>query len=308
MSTRQHPGSGLPQAIGAYTIWGLLPLYLNLVHRVPPFEFVGWRVLFTLPLCLALIVRSRQGSDLLALLRQPRLLATLTVSALLIGANWLTYVAAVHNGHVFAASLGYYINPLVNVLLGTAFLGERLSRIQWLAVAVATAGAGILAVEALGDLWISLALAGSFGCYGLVRKLAPVSAVSGLTIETLLLAPAALAVIGWYAGQPGGTSLGTGLLGDSLIAAAGLVTAIPLLLFTQAAQRMAYSTLGFFQFLAPSLVFVQGLFLFHETLGRAQLACFAVIWTACAIYIWDLIRGRRTVPAADGAATAGGTA
>ena len=293
MTSLQKTGSGIPQAIGAYTLWGLLPLYLQFVHHVPPFEFVGWRVVMTVPLCLSLCLWGQQRKNLLAVLRQPRLLGALGLSAALIGANWVIYVAAVHNGHVFAASIGYYINPLVNVLLGTAFLRERLNRARWLAVGVATAGVATLAAGALGALWISLALAVTFGCYGLVRKLVPVAAVTGLTIETLLLSPAALAVLSWYAGQPGGTSLGSSLSADAAIGASGVITAIPLLLFAQAARRMSYSSLGFIQFLAPTLVFFQGLLLFREPLSATQLTCFALIWLACAIFCADLIRGRR---------------
>ena len=133
MTSLQNSGSGIPQAIGAYMLWGLSPLYLQFVHHVPPFEFVGWRVVMTVPLCLSLCLWGQQRKNLLAVLRQPRLLGALGLSAALIGANWVIYVAAVHNGHVFAASIGYYINPLVNVLLGTAFLRERLNRARWLA-------------------------------------------------------------------------------------------------------------------------------------------------------------------------------
>ncbi|MBC2670386.1 EamA family transporter RarD [Novosphingobium piscinae] len=285
-------GNGLPQALGAYGLWGLLPLYLAAMHHVPPVEFVGWRIVFTLPVCLALVVAGRQAAPLLAVLRQPRALAPLLLSALLIGANWTIYVVAIHDGHVFAASIGYYINPLINVLLGTAVLGERLNRIQWLAVGIAAIGVGLLAVGALGALWVSLALALTFGFYGLVRKLAAVPAVTGLTVETLVLLPAALCLLGWFAAQPGGSALSRGPADGLLLAASGLVTAIPLLLFAQAAQRMDYSTLGFFQFLAPTLVFVEGLVVFDEPLSVVQLVCFAFIWTACAVYCGDLLRRR----------------
>lgn len=288
----------MPQAIAAYSIWGLLPLYLKSVHYVPPFEFVGWRALFTVPVCLALVLAGRQGGELLAALRRPRVAAALVLSALLIGSNWVIYVVAVHNGHVLAASIGYYINPLINVVLGTAFLGERLSRTRWLAVAIATAGVALLAVEAIDALWVSLALAGTFGLYGLVRKLVPVSAVAGLALETIVLTPPALALLGWYARQPAGLSLGPDLARAALIVAAGPVTAIPLMLFTAAARRMDYATLGFIQFIAPTLVFIQGLWLFDEPLSAAQAGCFALIWIACAIYCTELIRGARAVPAA----------
>lgn len=284
---------GLPQAVGAYVIWGLLPLYLILVHHVPAFEFVGWRVLFTLPVCLALVARQGQWSEVIAVLRQPRLLAALTASALLIGANWLIYIAAVQSGHIFASSIGYYINPLVNVVLGTAFLGERLTKRQWWAVGLAAAGVSILAIEALSALWISLLLAGTFGLYGLVRKLVPVSSITGLTFESALLVVPALGIIGWYAATPAGISMGRDLATDGLVAMSGLITAIPLLMFAYAARRMDYSTLGFIQFLAPTIVFFLGLFVFKEPLSPSQLACFVIIWSACGLFCWDLIQRRR---------------
>ena len=285
--------AGLLQAIGANVIWGLLPLYLILVRHVPAFEFVGWRVLFIFPVCLALVAWQRQWADMAAVLRQPRLLAPLAASAVLLGVNWMIYVTAVQSGHVFAASIGYFINPLVNVVLGTVFLGERLTKRQWWAVGLAAAGVSILAIEALSALWISLILAGTFGLYGLVRKLVPVSSITGMTFESALLVVPALIIIGWYAATPAGTSLGRDLATDSLVAMSGLITTLPLVLYAYAARRMDYSTLGFIQFLAPTIVFFLGLFVFKEALSLSQLVCFVTIWTACGIFCWDLIQRRR---------------
>lgn len=295
-TTAKPDSNGLALAIGAYVIWGVLPLYLRFVQSVPPLEFVGWRVIFTLPICLLLVAVYRLGGELLAVLRQPRHVAALVCSALLVGANWVIYVAAVHDGHVLAASIGYYINPLVNVLLGTTFLGERLSRTRWLAVAVATCGVAILAIEALDALWLSLAMTLTFGGYGLVRKVVPVGAVVGLTWETIVLLPAGLAIIAWQAGQPGGTSIGGDVAGTALIVMFGPITAIPLMMFAAATRRMDYATIGFIQFLSPTLTFIQGIWVFKEPLGTDQLACFLLIWCACGIYSWDLLR-RRPRPA-----------
>lgn len=306
MSSPSPAGSGLPQALAAYLMWGLLPFYLKLVHHVPAFEFVGWRVVFTLPVCLALALTGGRHGELPAVLRQPRRLGALALSALLIGANWTTYVVAIQAGHVLAASIGYYINPLVNVLLGTLFLGERLSRTQWLAVAVAAAGVAVLAVEAVDALWVSLSLAGTFGLYGLVRKLVPVSAVTGLTVETLVLLPVAVVLLDWYAGQPAGLTLGRAPVTDALIAAAGPLTAVPLMLYAAAARRMDYATLGFIQFITPTLAFIQGLWLFHERLSLPQGICFALIWIACAIYCGDLLRRARAARGAAPVESAGG--
>jgi chloramphenicol-sensitive protein RarD len=287
-STPSPAPSGLRFAIGAYLMWGLFPLYLRLLQAVPPFEFVGWRIIFTLPVCLIIVVLRRQGAELRDALANPRVVALLALSALLIGGNWLVYIIAIQEGHIFAASLGYYINPLINVLAGTAFLGERLSRRQWVAVALAAAAVALLAWGALDMLWISLSLAVSFAAYGLVRKFAPVGSLPGLTVETLLLLGPAIGIVMWQTHGPAAASLGREPGLDLVLAASGVVTAVPLLLFATAARRMDYSTLGFVQFLAPTLVFLLGLFVFGEPLRPIQLACFLVIWSAIAVFCWDL--------------------
>lgn len=287
-----HHPSGLPFAVCAYLLWGTLPLYLMFLHQVPPFEFVGWRVLFTLPVCLLVVALRRQGREVLAVIAQPRMLIAMIASALLIGGNWLIYVVAIQAGHVFAASLGYYINPLVNVLAGTLVLREKLTARQWAAVAVATAGVSLLAWDAREMLGISLGLAFTFCGYGLVRKLAPVGPLPGLTVETLVLTLPAIGILVWQAASNGKVALGVSPGTDVLIAVSGVVTAVPLLLFAVAAHRMDYSTLGFIQFLAPTLVFVIGLTVFHEPLRPVQLACFVAIWSAIAIFVWDLLARR----------------
>lgn len=286
--------SGLPHAITAYAIWGLLPLYLMLLHGVPPFEFVGWRVLFTVPVCFIAVALGRQGRALWSALTQPRTVGLLLVSALLIGGNWLVYIAAVQGGHVLAASLGYYINPLVNVLAGTLFLGEKLTRRQWIAVALAAIGVSMLAWGARDMLGISLTLAVSFCAYGLVRKLTPVPSLPGLTIESTWLLLPAIGIVAWHATGPAGPALGKDIGTDLLLAASGIITAFPLLLFATAARRMDYSTLGFIQFIAPTIAFLLALFVFKEPLRPIQLACFVMIWAAIAIFTWDLLSRRRS--------------
>ncbi len=298
-SPDSRPPSGLPMALGAYFIWGLLPLYLLLVRDVPPFEFVGWRIVFTLPLCLLIVAARRQFRELRAALTSRRTMALLIVSAVLIGVNWLVYVAAIQQGHVFAASLGYYINPLVNVLLGTLFLRERLSRAQWAAVALAAVAVSLLAWNAREMLWISLTLAGSFSAYGLVRKLVPVGALPGLTVESMLLFLPAIGIILWQTAGPIPAAVGHDLIQSLLIAFSGVVTAVPLLMFAIAARRMDYSALGFVQYLAPTIVFFIGLFVFKEPLRPIQLASFLLIWAAVALFVWDLLaRLKASRPAA----------
>ncbi|MXO53813.1 EamA family transporter RarD [Erythrobacter pelagi] len=284
--------SGLPSAIGAYTIWGFFPLYLILVSAVPPFEFVAWRIIWTVPICALIVLVRRQWPQVRAALGDWQVLRWLMLSAVLIAINWGVYVWAIQRGNVYAASLGYYINPLFNVLLGTLVLGERLSRLQWSAVALAAVGVSLLAAGALTTLWISLTLACSFGTYGLVRKRVPVGALPGLTIESALLMLPSAAITWWYAATYG-SSFAIAPSLSFAIALGGLVTAVPLLMFAVAARRMPYSTLGFIQFLAPSIVFVLGLTVFDEPLKPAQIACFGFIWAAAAIFAWDLVAKAR---------------
>lgn len=290
--------SGLPAALAAYVIWGLLPLYLILVSSVPPFEFVGWRIIWTLPFCLLIVALRKQGAEIIAALTNRKVLLTLCASAVLIAINWFTYVWAIQNGHVYAASLGYYINPLLNVLLGTLLLGEKLSKWQWLAVAIAATGVAVLSSGALTTLWISLSLALSFGIYGLLRKQVAVGSLPGLTIESALLVIPAAGIAWFYAQQPQGSAFTADIILSLSIMLGGVLTAVPLLFFAVAAKRMDYSTLGFIQFLAPTIVFLLGLFVFKEELKTVQLICFALIWTALAIFVADLwTRSRKPMPA-----------
>lgn len=288
--------TGLTAALGAYVIWGLMPLYLLLVRSVPAFEFVGWRIIWTLPLCLLIALLRKQWPELRAAFAHRRTLGWLALSATLIAVNWVVYVWAIQNGQVYAASLGYYINPLVNVLLGTMLLGERLTRRQWIAVALAAIGVSLLAAGALTTLWISLTLALSFGSYGLIRKQVAVGAVPGLTIESTLLLVPSFGVALYYA-QTEGSSFAVSTELSLAIMAGGAFTAFPLLLFAIAARKLPYSTLGFTQFLAPSIVFILGLTVFGEELKPAQAACFACIWAAAAVFAWDMI-ARSRKPAA----------
>jgi chloramphenicol-sensitive protein RarD len=204
------------------------------------------------------------------------------------------YIAAVNGGHVLAASLGYYINPLLNVALGTVFLGEKLNLARWAAVGLALVGVAVLAMGALETLWISLALAVSFALYGLVRKVAPVGSVPGLAVESAVLLPPAIAIAAWFAGSPAGSSFGRDLETSLLLAGAGTATAVPLLCFALAARRLDLSTLGFVQFLAPTIAFILGLTVFGEPLRPVQLASFVLIWAAIGVFSWDLLRRRAT--------------
>jgi len=295
-STTHEQPSGLPHAIGAYLIWGFLPLYLMLVSNVPPFEFVGWRIIWTLPLCLIIVAIRRQFPALRKALGSPRSVLALAVSAALIALNWLVYTWAIMDGEVYAASLGYYLNPLINVMLGTLFLKERLSRLQWLAVAIAMGAVALLAAGAITTLWISLTLAVSFGLYGIVRKQVNVGSLPGLTIESAILMLPAIGIAMWYTQSPQGSAFGNDWATSTLIIFSGVVTAVPLLLFAIAARRMGYSTLGFIQYMAPTIVFLLGLTVFRQDLQLVQLGSFVLIWIAVAIFVGDVWRRHKAEP------------
>jgi len=280
-------------ALGAHLIWGLLPLYLELVRQVPAFEFVGWRILFTVPFCLLFLVLRGQVGEFRAAIANRAVLLPLLMSSVLIAVNWTVYVFAIQAGHVYAASFGYYISPLMQVLAGTVFLHERLSRPQWLAVGLAGIGVVLLGWGELSVLWISLALASSWSAYGLIRKLTPVGSLPGLTIEATVLVPGALAVAAWYAATPHGSSMAVSLSTSLLIAAGGLLTAIPLLLFAIAARRMDFTILGMLQFLSPTLVFILGVTVYGKPLDSWHLAAFAIIWLAIGLFVADLWKRRR---------------
>ncbi len=284
---------GLPYALGAYAIWGFVPLFFKLLEEVPPVEVLAQRIIWSLPLCFVIMAFRRQIGDYLAALKDWRVLRLLVASSLLIALNWLVYIHAVFTDHVLAASLGYYLNPLVNVLLGMIFLGERLSRLQAVAVIIAAIGVAILLAGALDTLWISVTLALSFSAYGLIRKVVPVGSLPGLAIETTLLLPLSTVAVAYYLWIGDGRGFAANWQISALLAAAGVVTAVPLLLFATAARRMSYAALGFVQYLAPSIVFLLGLFVFGEPLKPAQLFCFVLIWTSIAVFSFDMWRKMR---------------
>jgi chloramphenicol-sensitive protein RarD len=287
---------GVLLALGAYVSWGLLPLYLKLLSGVPAAQVLAHRVLWSLALLLVLAVALRLWRPVLAAARG-RTLGLLAASATLIAVNWLVYIWAIGHAHVLEASLGYFINPLVNVGLGVLLLGERLRRVQAVAIGVAAAGVAAMALSGTGALWIPLALAASFGTYGLVRKVVAIDAFGGLLVETALLAPFCLAVLAqaWLGGTAAfGASRGL----DALLVLAGAVTAAPLLMFAAAARRLRLATMGLFQYLAPTLQFLEGAFLFGEPLRAVHAVTFGLIWTGCALYAWDGWRAGREAPAA----------
>lgn len=291
--TRSGDLAGLPYAVMTYFIWGLFPIFFKLLESAPPLEVMVQRVIWSLPLCLAILYFRKEMGEFFSVFRDKRALRLLVVSSLLIGCNWLLYIYAVFTGHVIAASLGYYLNPLMNVLLATLFLGERLSRLQLLAVCVAAVGVATLLAGALDTLWISVILASSFAFYGLLRKIMPVNSLPSLAVETTILMPISLVVGLYYIGLGDGRGFGSDAWMTGLMIASGVVTALPLLSFAKAARLMNYTTLGFVQYLAPTLLFFLGLFLFKEPLKPVQIFCFALIWISIAIFSFDMWRKRK---------------
>ena len=290
-STAAHPRSGFVLGLLAYALWGVLPIYFKAIERLPATDIVAHRVLWSLPFLALLIALSRGWSKVRTAIAQPRTIGILLVTALLIGGNWLLYVYAVTSGHILAASFGYYLNPLANVLLGRFVLHERLNRMQWAAVALAAAGISVLAAGALGQLWISLTLCATFALYGLLRKIVPTDAVTGLAIETVMLFPLALVWLAWRRSE-GAMVFGNSDTLTVLLLLAGVVSTTPLLLFTAAAKRLQYSTLGMLQFIAPTLQFLIAI-LYGERVTLAHAIAFPAIWVALALYVSVLFRAPR---------------
>ena len=284
---------GLYYALAAFVLWGVAPAYFKLIQQVPPAEIIVHRILWSCVLMALVLGLSRRFVGWRHLRGNPRLLATLALTALLISGNWLTFVYAVNSGRMLDASLGYYINPLVNVLLAVLFLGERLRRLQAAAVLLALLGV-VYQVYELGRLpWISLVLAFSFGCYGLLRKQVTLDALNGLGIETALVAPLALIYfVQLYAqgqAQFGQVSLSL----DALLIAAGVVTSVPLALFAAGARRLPYTTIGFLQYISPSIGIVLAVACYGEHFGPARAVTFGLIWLGLALFSWDAWRQQR---------------
>ncbi|HEV2079326.1 MAG TPA: EamA family transporter RarD [Allosphingosinicella sp.] len=289
--------AGLFMGLGAYLLWGVLPLYFKALAHVDPTGIVAHRILWSLIFLGGLATLWNRWPAIRAAIADRRVLLTLMATAVLIGVNWLVYIWAVLNGHVLEGSLGYYLNPLVNVVLGVFILKERLTRGQKFAVALAAAGVAVLGIGAGSGLWISLTLAFSFATYGFLRKVAPVDSLEGLSIETAILAPLALGWVLWL-GSRGESGLGIDAWTTFLLVLAGAATAVPLLLFTAAAKRLPYSTLGFLQYVAPSIQFLLAVLVFGEKLTTAHILCFAAIWTALVIFTFEGVRlGRATAKA-----------
>ncbi|HEY9103955.1 EamA family transporter RarD [Chitinimonas sp.] len=276
--------TGILYAAAAYFIWGLLPLYLKAMKQVPAQEILMHRMAWSLVFLIAVLLVRKHWDWLKPALTSPRVLGRFIASATVLSINWFIYIWAVNDGRVVDASLGYFINPLVNVMFGYFLLHERLRRTQWAAIAVAALGVLWLTVQAGQLPWIGLMLAASFGTYGLLRKTAPLGALEGLSLETLLLTPFALAYISWLAVQGQSGFINGDTTTRWLLIAAGPITAIPLLLFAAGARRIPMSLLGLLQYIGPTLQMMLGVFLWHEPFNQGKLIGFALIWSALALY------------------------
>lgn len=285
---------GIAVVTGAFFIWGLFPLYFKPLAGVPALELVSHRIVWSAVFVVAWLLWRRELPEVVTVLRDWRKARWLAASAVLICVNWLVYVWAVTHGRVVEVSLGYFINPLFNVALGIAVFRERLSRPQWLAVSLAVAGVLYLSIASGRAPWIALWLAATFAGYGLVRKAAPVGAVIGLAVETLLVAPLAAGWLLWLAIN-GTASLGAGAWHvDALLVASGIVTALPLAMFAGGARVIPFSLSGVIQYLAPTMVFLLGVLAFGEAFTLNQAVGFALIWASVAVYVGDsLLNGAR---------------
>ena len=278
---------GVLYALGAYLIWGFVPIYFKLLESIPVYEMISHRVIWS-ALFIALILTLTGGwPRFFKLLKAPKSLAALAVSTLFISTNWIVFIWAINNEHMLDASLGYFINPLVNVVLGLLFLNESLSRIKWIAILLALIGVVIQVVE-LGDLpWVSLVLPLSFALYGLVRKKIEVEALTGLLIETLIVLPFALFYLYFITDSDSANMLNNSYALNGWLMFAGVATALPLIFFAQAALRLPLSTLGFFQYIAPSLLFIFAVVFYKEPINLIKMVTFLFIWTGILLFAFE---------------------
>ena len=293
MTTAQESRSGIINAVAAYSMWGFAPLYFKLIANIASGEILVHRIVWSSLLLLILLIFMRKIPATVKAIKQSKTFLTLTVSATLLAGNWFLFIWAVNNDHLLDASLGYYINPLLNVALGMVFLGEKLRKLQFVAVALAVIGVAIQIII-LGSIpVISFALAGSFAFYGLIRKKLAIDTFIGLFLESLLMLPIAILAWVYFIDSPTVNMFSNSATLNTLLICAGIVTTAPLLCFTAAAKRLPLSTLGFFQYIGPSIMFLLATFHYQEPLSVAKLMTFSFIWGALATYSYDSYRTQK---------------
>ncbi|MBC9247821.1 EamA family transporter RarD [Paracoccus sp. 11-3] len=291
---------GLVYAISAYVLWGFLPLYMKALSHVPPAEIIAHRILWSLPIAGAVLLWQGRAGDVIAAFKTPRLLAMAALTAVLISINWLTYVWAIANDHALDAALGYYINPLFSVFLGATLLGERLTKLQLVAIALAAAAVILLTIQAGSLPLVAITLTLSWGFYAYCKKKLPLGPNQGFTLEVLILAPLAIGWLIWQAAT-GTTHFGENWTDTLLLIGCGPVTAIPLLFYANGAKQLRLSTIGILQYIAPTMIFLTAVFVFGEPFGTARMIAFPMIWASLVIYSISLIQqsGARRFGAAD---------
>jgi chloramphenicol-sensitive protein RarD len=294
--THKREMSGLLYGLAAYGFWGLMPIYFRAVDHVPNVQVLAHRIVWCALLLGGILSLLGRWPDLRACLRSRRTVLLLSLSSVLVAVNWYAYIYGALTNRIVQTSLGYFMTPLVSVMLGMFFFRERLRLGQWAALALATTGLIYLMAKAGEVPWIALSLATSFGCYGLIRKITPVDGLIGLMIETLLLSPLALALLGWWGAQGVGAFRLDDWLLDGLLVLSGPCTAIPLLCFGHAARRLPLSVLGFLQYISPSMQLVLAVLVYHEDFQRDQQLSFACIWAALAVFSVDALLTRRREP------------
>ena len=293
MTDNRDTPQGLAFALGAYGLWGFLPLYMKLLGHMPPAEVVAHRIIWSLPIAGALLVYLGRTGDIRTALRRPRTVALGGVTAALIPVNWGIYVWAITSGRALDAALGYYINPLFSVFLAAVLLRERLSPLQWAAIALAAAAVLILSLDNGTVPWAALALTFSWGFYAFFKKSLPIGPNQGFLLEILILTPPALAYVAWLTATGSSHFATTGSSDTWLLLGCGVVTAVPLLLYANGAKRLRLSTIGILQYSAPTMIMLIGVFVFEEPFGRARMIAFPMIWLALILYTTVVLRQLR---------------
>ncbi|MBY3276256.1 EamA family transporter RarD [Rhizobium laguerreae] len=284
---------GFAFALTAYLLWGFLPIYMKAVAHISPAEVIAHRIVWSLPLAGIVLIVLGRTQDIRAALRSPRMLAMAALTASLITVNWGTYVWAIGAGHSLDAALGYFINPLFSIFLGAVFLKEKLQPLQIAAIALAALAVAILALDSGGIPWVALTLAVSWGFYALLRKTLPLGPNQGFFLEVLILSGPALLYILYLEFGGHGHLYRTGLADTTLLLGCGVITAVPLMIYANGAKLLKLSTIGIMQYIAPTMIFLIAVFVFHEPFGTARMIAFPLIWAGLFLYSWSMLKGSR---------------
>lgn len=289
----QDTGRGLAFALTAYGLWGFLPLYMKMLAHVPPAEVVAHRILWSVPIAALVLILLRRTDALREAFRNPRMLGMACITAALVSLNWGIYVWAIASGNALEAALGYYINPLFSIFLAAVFLGERLTRAQLVAIALAAGAVAVLAIDAGGVPWVALSLTLTWGFYALAKKSLPIGPNQGFLLEVLILLPPALGYVA-YLSATGTLNFDLAFTRDTwLLLGCGVVTAVPLMCYANGAKGLRLSTIGILQYIAPTMIFLCAVFVFKEPFGQARMIAFPLIWLALVIYSTSMLRQMR---------------